>query len=419
MIPVLTGFAFAIGFSLTIRRTNAIETENCNRKEELVQKEQQIQQGKLQLDEFLYSQKINRYKMIIKSLNEGGIIAIDAIDDFVNEAKEINDKLKKQPQILLPQLQKIVNILCAYIKESSIHENISVQEIDEKWNGRNHNNQVSLEKQRIIEVLFPLDTKKKEKYKHKYLYEETTVFHEYNEELRKDLSTCNLQGLDFSFRLLENVNFGGSAMHNAQLYDSKFKNCHFWGTFLQSCNMSCSEFTKCDFSESHLFWANMCKGKYHDCNFYNSDLGATILTESEFDSKCSLKNVILDGADIYIRNEPHIFQNPSELKIKSANYTFINTQNIGSYLIDNSRDINDSISQPNRLERYILYLSLLRGMKCNLKTSIGSDNIRKNEDVLKLLCYRAMKYAVVDNSTCLTVENYNKWIVEMENLLKG
>lgn len=418
LVPVLAGFAFAIGFSLTIRRTNAIEEENKNRKEELEQKEQQLEHSKQQLDEFLHSQRINRYKMIIKSLNEGGIIAIDAIDDFVNEAKEIKDRFHNQPQSLYPQLQKIVNVLCAHIKESSMHERLPIHEIDLKWNGRNNNIQTSLERQRIIDVLFPLDVNKKEKYKLKCLYEETTVFHEYNKWLKKDLSSCNLQGIDFTFRILENTNFGGSAMHNTQLYEAQFNNCHFWGTYLQGCNISCSEFTKCNFSDAHLFWANMCKGKYLECNFSKADLGATLLTGTVFDGKCDFSNVVLDGADIYIKNESHIFSDPSKLKIKSANYAFINTSDIGSYLIDNSKELSEREPKLNRMQRYIVYLSLLKNGMHEVNSSLKADCIKANKESLNLLCDQALKYAVLDESTCLTIENYNKWTNKIKNLLE-
>lgn len=402
-IPTLTAVAFSVGFILTIQRTNSIRRQTEVAEEEKRQKQQEIKEMQEQ-------KKFIRIRENLRALNEGGVMAIDTIEDLMREVETLEeDNIKEQ--------QRFVSIFCGYLREDSIKGKNNIFELDEKWNGRNICT-VSWTAQRIINLLFPLLEGDKVTNKN--------IFHRNNEQLEKDLSLCNLQGIDFSKRVIQNVNFGGSAMHGVKMHDAEIKNCQFGGAFLQSANFSNTQMVSCTFWDAKLVWANLFNTNIQDCNFYKADMSAVILTEVTVNGSQRFENAILDGSDIYKRKfEMRLLLPQKSINTKGAsiNFAFIQFPEDG---IDNTElgfDWGYDNEEKNRLERYITYLEIMKNQ--NITTGFVSNlnvqSISSKETLLISLCKKALKYATIDESTRLDVANYEMWTNRMKELmnLKG
>lgn len=410
VFPIAAAAAFCVGFCLTIRYTSAIElqTESTQAANELRRRELEQHQNEFKENE--EQQHFNRFKTIVKSCDDEGLLTIDALDDLVYEAEQAGT---------VQQVQKIVTILCSYIK---IHSNIKcvrISEFDKSWDGFSRNEKMpSFIIQRILDYLFPI------KGDNDSDNDKNNVFFNQRNRLVFDLTLCNLQNMDLSKRVLYNVNFGGSAMHNVKMYKTKCTKCNFWGTYLQGANITGSEFDKqCNFTGAKMAWAIFCDSKFNGVEFIGADLTCAILSRTSL-KDCCFKGAVLDGSDIYRQKtkdsqafEPEFFTAPYDLDI-SLKFAFIYPATgivKKEKVIDSCKKTYDK--QINRMERLIKYLSLLANEKCATETSLERNTIQENTEVLLGICNKALKYAVIDNSTGLKEENYIEWTDKMKKLM--
>ncbi len=396
-VPILTAVGFAVGFCITIQRTESIKHQTDVAIEDIALR-------KKELDNNLVMQRNNRTKENLRSLNQGGIMAIDAIDDLLEEARMLDEKESGY----IKELQRFASILCSFLKSNSPK---SVYKLDEEWSG-NSNNASEWITQRIIELLFP------KKVGNDRI--NSTPFHSHIEDLNYDLSLCDLQKINFSKRIIKNTNFGGSAMHNTEMYLSELTKCNFWGTYLQAANISNSQLKDCSFWESKLVWAKFCESTITNCNFDKSDMTATLLSSARF-YKSHFDGAILDGADIYMKNkdgkfEPAIFKNPTNLNLNSISFAFVYPlqREVDTNLLN--IDINEfAYKNPrNRLERYITYWQMLENMgDFDNLTTLTTLLVNENRCKLVEISKKAVKYATIDDYTGLTQEKYNRLIREI------
>ncbi len=402
VFPITAGAAFCVGFCLTIRYTSAVElqTKSTHAANELRRRE--LEQRQNEFKENGEQQRFNRFKTIIKSCDDEGLLTIDALEDLVYEAEQAGTDRK---------VQKIVTILCSYIK---IHSNIKcvrISEFDKSWDGYSKNEKMpSFIAQKILDYLFPI--------------KKDNIFYAKRERLEFDLTSCNLQNMDLSKRVLHNVNFGGSAMHNVQMYKTTCTKCNFWGTYLQGANMTCSNFDKqCHFDGAKMAWAKFCDSTFDGAEFNGADLTCGLLSNTTL-IDCCFKDAVLDGSDIYRHKakgretfEPELFTAPYDLDI-SLKFAFIYPATgivEGEKVIDSCKKIYDN--PVNRMERLIVYLSLLADKKCATSTSLGCSIIKKNAEDLLCICNKALKYAVIDESTGLKEQDYISWTNTMKKLM--
>lgn len=415
--PIFAVIGTAVGICFTIRKMNSLIRKNAKDIER---------------------QENERFERILTLLNQGGIMAVGAIFNILEDAK----KLDPAGDICKEEIQKYVAILCSYLKVSSINkETSSIGDLDNnKWrNDKGERGTPDHVKQRIIELLFPLKDNEKDKKNDKSNemnkdsdkdnvkgkdkgnekmneYDKNNPFHRIIGTFRIDLSLCDLRNIDLSGRIVKNVNFGGSAMQGAKMHDAEFEDCTFWGTYLQSTNMAKSRFTDCNFNESNMIWANLCDAEFCKCQFDNANMSCALLSKAEWMQSHKFYGAILDGADIYLEKrtnggnlQPEIFQNPNELGLKSVKFAFIHPlrNNGKNMVIDTSSDVYNK--KPNRLERYITYLKKLEGdEEKSINTSWDTETIRNHKEQLLELCDMALKYAIVDHSTNLSPERYKE-----------
>lgn len=394
--PILAVVGFSVGFALTIQSTlSRIRETTYN----------------------IEKQKEERFRESLTLLNKRGLDAIGAIFNIFEDAKKLDPTKYDYKE----ELQKYVSTLCAFLRVTSIKDGSSISDLDNNdW--KNDKGEICVPEhvtQRIIELLFPLNSKDEKD------RENDNPFHRIIGTFRIDLSLCDLRNIDLSGRIVKNVNFGGSAMQGAKMHDAEFDGCTFWGTYLQSTNMAKSRFTDCNFNEARMIWANMCDATFTDCNFDNANMSCVLLSKAVFVKDNKFHEAILDGADIYLEKrtdgvnlQPKIFQNYSELGLESVKFAFIRPlQDDGrNMVIDMSLDIYEI--KPNRLERYITYLMKLEGDEENtLKTSLDTETIRNNKEKLLGLCYMALKYAIVERSTNLSQERYKELTGRMSTLI--
>jgi len=415
VFPIAAGAAFCVGFCLTIRYTSAIEQQTKSTEAANELRSRELEQHQNEFKENWEQQHFNRFKTIVKSCDDEGLLTIDALDDLVYEAEQAGRDQQVQ------KIQKIVTILCSYIK---IHSNIKcvwISEFDKSWDGYSRNEKMpSFVIQKILDYLFPIkedndsDNKKNK----------NNVFFNRRDQLVFDLTLCNLQNMDLSKRVLQNVNFGGSAMHNVKMYKTKCTKCNFWGTYLQGANITGSEFDKqCNFTGAKMAWAIFCDSKFNGVEFIGADLTCTILSRTSL-KDCCFKDAVLDGSDIYIQKpedsqslEPDFFTAPYDLDI-SLKFAFIYPATgiiKKEKVIDSCKKLYDN--PINRMERLIRYLSLLTDKKCATTTSLERSIIQENTEVLLGICNKALKYAVIDNSTGLKEANYIEWTDKMKKLM--
>ena len=394
LIPLLTAIGFSVGFCLTIRGTDSIE-----RQTEALERDTE---SKLSI------QRHNNITENLRALNEGGVMAIDAIENIIEEVNNLDVE-----KTGLKELQRYATILCSFLKFDSVRTNINVSKLDELWIG-NNNDIPNWVTQRIIDILYPS------------LKEDTlkNAFQTHIGEFRIDLSLCNLQKIDFSNRIIKKTNFGGAAMHGAMLHDAIFEECQFWGTYLQSANLTNSNFTNCKFADSKLIWTNLCGTRLFDCDFDNADMSCVILSKSQVDERTHFNKAVFDGADIYFDSKDANYFLDSRLKqVESISFAFNfpmhGIENVEKPTIDTLNAMPQS--PPNRLERYITYLRLLLGECSNRKvaTSLSYEAITKEQKKLLYLCRKALKYAIVDQSTHLSPKNHEEWTKEIENLMRS
>lgn len=406
VFPIATGAAFCVGFSLTIRHTSAVGSQTKSTWEANGLKKRELKQREKEFNANREQQRFNCFKAIVKSFDEGGLLTIDALENLVCEAKcaDENHDIEK--------IQKIVAILCSFIKIHANKECVMISKLDSSWNGYSRNDKMpSFIIQKILNYMFPI--------------ERNNVFYSYREVLKFDLTSCNLQNMDLSKRMLQNVDFGGSAMHNVQMYKTTCINCNFWGTYLQGANLTCSKFyDKCNFGGAKMAWAKFCDSTFDGSEFNGADLTCSLLSNTIL-KDCSFKDAVLDGSDIYIQktegceiSEPKLFIAPYDLEIY-LRFSFIYPTKgivIKNKVIDSCKEIYDN--PINRMERLIIYLTLLADKKCAITTSLERSIIQENMIVLLNICNKALKYAVIDESTGLNEQNYIIWTDKMKKLME-
>ncbi len=408
IFPIAAAAAFCVGFSLTIRHSKAIEAQTESTRQANDLRKNELQQRKDEFSKKQEQEDFNRFKEIIKSFDDGGLLTIDALEDLVCKAKIAGTNRD------IDQVQKIVTVLCSFIKIHSNKESVKMSEIDSNWNGYSKNEKTpSFIIQKILNYLFPIITKK----------EDENVFYANRQKLEFDLTSCNLQNMDLSKRALYGVNFGGSAMHNIQMYETTCNNCEFWGTYLQAANLTCSNFNNCNFSGAKAVWAKFCGSNFHKSKFNRADLTCSLLSNVVLDNVV-LTDAVLDGSDIYRQcregshtEEPLCFKEPGSLGI-SLKFSFIYpVQHLSpkDLVIDSCKEIYDN--PINRLDRLIQYLKLLIDNNSVNKVSLDRNVIQSNKDVLLDICKKALKYAVIDVSTGLTEQNYIIWTNRMKKLM--
>lgn len=408
--PLFAGIAFAVGFSLTIRRTNAIEHQAKATNEEIKQRKLELEQNRTLLKAELAARRFERTRKNLQALDEGGVMANDAIFDLMEEVYELD----KTSDTYLHELQRYVSTFCVYLQQNTLKRGKNPFEIDQIWRGDNASSPL-WSTQKIVDLLYPKKGK-----------EETGIcdnpFHSHIDNLKIDLTFCDLQKIDFSNRIIKNTDFGGAVMHNAKMHDSKFEKCNFWGTYLQSTNFSNSIISECCFWDAKLVWANLFNVNLSNCDFYSSDFSASLLTSADIADNCIFKNAIIDGADIYIQEEkPRLLSNPhsEQLGITSASFAFI-------YPLEHDTDSNKSCIESsetihkkplNKFERYIEYLEIIKGDINSRKTTLDEYVVRENKDKLLELCHKALKYAVIDEGVGLNSNNYKKYCQKINELI--
>jgi len=298
IIPLWTAIAFCVGFSLTIRRTSAIENQsdaarlgtNAQQKE-LKFKEEEL---RFRINEFESKQKqymLERQQEMEESFSIEFHNLLHTLDkknntvDILNAVERLNTIAKERTQCA----ESILKSLCVFIKDYS-HSL-------KKWQENNTLQWEDSYTPQVIQVIIGTIFSPQEN-----IYERYYI----------DLTECYLQNIDFSGLHMKNVNFGGSDMRGARMYsktqdsinlgeikkETQFISCSFYRTNLQSANMAKAIFHNCDFSNSQMIWANMFGVEARICKFINSDMTCTLLSKSKF-TRCLFKDSILDGADIY------------------------------------------------------------------------------------------------------------------------
>lgn len=414
LVPMLTAVGFSVGFCLTIRGTRSIERQAKVARDD-------VKLRKRELNNNLAIQNDNKYKEDLRALNEGGIMAIDAIENIKNKVKDLKDTKDD-----INVLQRYVNILCSFLRFNTVSPGMSIYDIDEQWIGNNRKieNWVT---QEIIDLLYPSQERNAKKGRSKEECDKNPFFN-YRERLHMDLSLCDLSKINFSKREVLNTDFGGSAMHGAMMHDAIFKECQFWGTYLQSANLTRSQFLGCKFGGAKMVWTNLCEATFINCGFDGADMSCALLSQARFEGEPHFNQTILDGADIYIgkkeeeQKEPKIFENPALLNWGSACFTFIHPLQgetaVETMLIDTFENTYDNPC--NRLERYIRYLNILRLGRCEGMerwTTCSVEDVRGKKKKLLELCHKALKYAIVEDSTRLYPENYEKWTQKIKKLI--
>lgn len=409
LVPMLAAVGFSVGFCLTIRGTTSIGN--------------QTKALMAETDSNLTIQRRNQRRENLRALNQGGIMAIDVIVSFLDEAKSIDSSGLNEDY--MKKLKQYASTLCDSLRYTSIKDASSIIDLNERWSGDNRNTPECVT-QRIVELLFP--PKKSDDENQCDTDIDDNPFHRYVGEFDIDLSNCNLQGIDFSSRIIKKVNFGGAALHGAKMHNAEFYDCRFWGTYLQSSNLSKSKFVACRFGGAKMIWTNLCEATFINCGFDGADMSCVLLSQARFEGEPHFNQTILDGADIYIgkkeeeQKEPKIFENPALLNLGSACFTFIHPLQgetvVETMLIDTSENTYDKPC--SRLERYIRYLNILRLGTCEGMerwTTCSVEDVRGKQKKLLELCHKALKYAIVEDSTRLYPENYEKWTQKIKKLI--
>lgn len=350
--PLFAASAFCIGFSLTLRATAASEQSTQAKNAE----------NEIKKSELIYSvsrSEFDKFKQIMDNLENSTVGALDSIFDLYTVSIDSTRKL-----------EKISMILEQFINKWSSPTNI--RDLDAEWRGTNENMRLNANIQQAVNVFFsegPLNI------------------------VGLKLTNVNLQRINLSKRKIENVDFGGSAMHAASMYESEFIKCKFNTSMLQGANLSKCKFIDCDFSSSFLMCSNLYGAYFYKCNMYGVDFSCTLLTECKFKDS-DLRNARLDGADI-------LHQDPNTEGIRSENCELDGVSKTYCLCPQEFQDCKNV--GYNRYSRILGYWS-------------KADS--QNKKILKRMYDVCIHYAVEDNYVQINKMSLQKVIAQMEGIVK-
>jgi len=401
------GAAFSLGFCMTLRHIKSIETQANLRKE-------QLEEDKKRSD-------FDRLKKLIKCLDGDTIVALDAISELYKEADNANknnNKGDKEIEII----QRIVLIFEFYIKKYSNVNNKHISDFDKSWEGSNVPKEPSIAIQTIIRMLFENDhddTADSKKHKNPFR----------NIGRKINLTGCNLQNVDFTGLLVQDVDFGYSAMHAAKMYSNdekstKFIKCEFWHTYLQGANMSNTTFKNCNFIHANLTWGNMCESKFEDCQFIHTDLTACLMSKAKLQNN-RFTSAILDASDIYGEDESTpVLTNQNEYSSISLCCAFVYPKGeiVEKSTINNLKgcehDSKIYNNPENRLSRLIRYSNKKYALIAKDDRYKFSDITEKNS-TLASIYEKLLKYAQEDELAGLRCDTFYRLRNELEQIYKS
>ena len=455
-LPLVAAVTFAIGFSLTIRRTKAIEEQAKATTEATIQMKENQRNQMLQFEKELeYKYKdleyrykdleyrnatinLNGYYSLIEKLRSENLVEQETGARGLYKIAQSN----KEKQENLSQNEEIFMLLCSFIKSYFAKDGKDPKCYDRDWKSK---------KQYKSPAVFRVVME--------YLFSPAIENPFRNRDFQADLTCCNLQCIELKGLYFSNVNFGFSAMHGAQMYSEKngpttvFDNCKFHDTYLQAANMANSKFVNCDFSNAQMIWTNMWGCDVENCNFVDADMTCAQLSESKF-CRSNFMNAILDGADIYVAKSekqgfhsimrpyydksgncmeeeknilvgtslcfafiyPHIefFYNG----IKNQCSVFVN--NIDIRGIDNNQSIK--LNSVDRMARILNYLKMETVKEAMLLPEINGvvseiKNLNEQKKILKKIARKMIPYAYPFNSEGLTESKIEKLTKEILRIL--
>lgn len=399
LLPCLASLIAVVGMGLTIKRTDAMQNEVDITKESLEQiKQQDEKRNKQILEEFTHKKNIDetniletRLKNAMEHLGSdnpnisfGGIYELDSI---ARDSKKYT--------------QRILNILCSYVRFITNKTNQSTKCFDEEWIMKTLEERSVIRPniivQEIINIIFA---------------PKTSVYKEFS----ANFADSNLQSVCFIGLEVNRAIFNNSAMHYAQMYTNKdeqlvtkFKNCSFNKTYLHGVNMSNTEFDDCLFKEARMCWTNLYGCSLKKCNFENADMTCTILTNSILNS-CNFWECTFDGAEIAnnltIKSEyrKNCFNKAS---FKFASVFYDNWLNNCVDLEINHIEITGMVTNNqyyhgySRIKRLTVYKYIEETPNINHKfdfTYIDNKDQKKREEYYSLIINKVIQYAVNNNS---------------------
>lgn len=404
--------AFSFGFCLTIRHTRSVETQAEASKEEIKFKQNELKLRKEQLEEDRKRHDFDKLKMLFRCLDGETIVSLDAISELHKEA--INADKNNQQELVL----RIVLIFEFFIKKYSNVDKTNMSALDKKWEGAKIQTEPSIAIQTIIRILFNRDT--------------DNPFKKIGRNI--NLTRCNLQVIDFTGLLVENVDFGYSALHAARMYSNKddkscltqFRNCEFCHTQLQGANMSNTTFEKCNFTHANLIWVNMCESTFKSCKFVYTDMTACLMSKANMDNN-EFISTILDACDIYGINEnTPVLTNKNTYQAISLCCAFVYPQgeifkNQPSRIINLRGCEHDKTmhrNPENRLSRLIRYSNQNYALTGASNKYKFKDLTEKNKALI-LIYKKILKYAQEDESAGLRCDTFNRLRNEMDQIYKS
>lgn len=388
IIPFFAASAFCVGFSLTIRATEASEMSTTAKIEE-----NRITKQQLQYD--IERSEFEKFKIIIDNLEYDRVGALDSIFDLYLYAKE-SVKTKSESK----KLKKISLIVSYYIRKCSFSKNPTdrISDLNKNWVGRNLDIKTDIRIQHMMDIFFP-----------KNEVSPLSII-----DLK--LTESNFQRIDLSEKELHNIDFGGSCLQGASMFRSRFTNCQFFTSQLQGANLSECEFINCNFSNANLCCANLCGAIFRNCQLYEADMSCTLLTRATFDNT-DMRKVKFDGSDILNENQIGFtvsISNPnSQCNIEDATFNYCLMPDDLCYLPESQRQ-NIKIAivpvEEGKIEnRYSRILGYWRKL---------SAKDKHERLILTGLYEKCIKNAMVDNYSHLGKDLLDEICEEMQTIIK-